>query len=266
MYSEAITVSKKIYVDEMNTAKLERENSFNQNLWLKTVAIIGLCYEKLGYYDKSNKIVRAYSERLLKTPFAAEVFLGWAEIAAEKGQLQEAIRRIEVVLPYARGVDEKAQLHVAQYLLKLQLGAIKDFNKAKKLLDIIEKSRAISPETRKNVERKLYEGLLEYTYKNSRTADFNNLLEKTMAEFKNETWPIYWVLRSLTPLFGKAGLETLSEKHKEILRTASGFVTKDKEAYDFINYQLKLINSLVNIENTMKKLKTERGLGNERAN
>ncbi|OGV56736.1 MAG: hypothetical protein A2017_09725 [Lentisphaerae bacterium GWF2_44_16] len=266
MYPEAITVSKKIYVDEMNTVKRARENSFNQNLWLKTVAIIGLCYEKLGYYDKANKIIKAYSDRLLKTPFAPEVFIEWAKVAQEKGQIQEAIRRIEVVLPYAKDIDEKARLYVAQYLLKLSLGETKDFNKTKRLLGIIEKSGKISPETKKDIERELYEGLLEYTYKNSLTADFNSLLEKTMDKFKDETWPIYWVLRSLSPLFGKTGLETLSEKHKEILKTASGFVTKDKETYDFINDQIKLINSLVNIENTMKKLKTERGLGNERTN
>ena len=266
MYPEAITVSKKIYVDEMNTVKRKRENSFNQNLWLKTVAIIGLCYEKLGYYDKANKIIKAYADKLLKAPFAPEVFMEWAKIAEDKGQLQEAIRRVEVILPYTKDTNERARLYVAQYLLKLSLGPAKGFNKTKKLLDIIEKSGKISPETKKELERKLYEGLLEYTYKNSNTADFNNLLEKTMDRFKNETWPVYWVLRSLSPLFGKTGLEALSEKHKEILKTASGFVTKDKEAYDFINYQIKLINALVNIENTMKKLKSERGLGNERIN
>jgi hypothetical protein len=268
MYKEAQSVAKKIYIDYLNTdKKLRKENKTKKEIkaerqtWLKAFARIGEIYEKLGNYVPANKLIKANAKELMKTIWAPDAFMAWSQIAEKQGQIKEAARRLDVAIPYVHDPNQKARMYVAQYLLKLQIGNIRDYSRAKLLLEALQDSEKINPELQMELIKKLSEGMLEYTFQNNRQNEFNELLDFIVKKFKGETWPEYWVLRSLGPLFGTAKLETLSKRHEETLKKEFAELPKDKETVGFIRKQLKLINNLVFIENNIEELKTERGLG-----
>jgi hypothetical protein len=268
MYTEARAVAKKIYIDYLNTARKSKEENKSseeieaeEEIWLKAFARIGEIYEKLGYDIQANKLIKAHAKQLMSTIWAPEVFMAWSRVAESQGQLYEAARRLQVAIPYVHDPNEKAKMYVAQYLLKLKIGKIRDFNKSKLLLEKIQESKKIDPELKTELTRKLSEGMLEYAFKNNRPQEFNELLDFVVKKFSGETWPEYWALRSLGALFGTAKLETLSKRHEETLQKELAELPKDKETVGFIRKQLKLINNLVSIENTIEALKIERGLG-----
>ncbi|OGV54736.1 MAG: hypothetical protein A2X49_09695 [Lentisphaerae bacterium GWF2_52_8] len=253
LFEAAISISRKIYVDDLSKDNLYAQNPF----WIKTVARIGQCYQKLGENEKSNKILRANNSLFLDKPYAGEVFLSWSRDAEAANQLSEAIRRIELVLPSVVDTDTRAELYVAQYLLKLKNDGIRDFNDARLLLSKIGASKSLAEEKKRVLRRQLYEGLLEYAFANS-PEHINGLLDELVPEFKDQNWPEIWILKSLSRMFGHTELETLGKKHKETLENV--YKDKNTETVKFIREQVKLINSVVEIENTVKKLKTERGL------
>ena len=261
MYNAAINTAKKIYVDELNTAKKKLDDSYNKSLWLRTVAFIGECYQQNGDYDRANKIIKAYSDILLNEPYAPEVFISWAKTAENMGQIYEAIRRIEIVLPRTIDPEKKAQLLVAQYLLKLKLGKIRDYARARVLLEKLEESRKINPDLKKELIKELVQSMLNYSLENGKKSEFNELLDYSLKNYKDELWPEYWVLHSLTPLFGTEELEAISKKHRNALQGDFGKNSKDTETVKFISEQLRLIDDFVNIQEKAKKFETERGLG-----
>ncbi|OGV34067.1 MAG: hypothetical protein A2020_01200 [Lentisphaerae bacterium GWF2_45_14] len=261
MYKEAINTAKKIYVDELNTSKKKIDDSSNKALWLRTVAFIGECYQKTGDYDRANKIIRAYANTLLNESYAPEVFLSWSKTAEKMGQPYEASRRIDVVLPKTMDQDEKAKLLVAQYLLKLKIGKIRDYFRARMLLEKLEASRKISPDLKKELIKELIQSMLSHSLENGRKEEFNELLDYSLKNYKDELWPEFWVLHSLTPLFGTEELESISRKHRSALQGDFGKNAKDTETVKFISTQLSLIDDFVNIQDKAKKFETERGLG-----
>lgn len=260
-YESALAVSKKIYVDELNSAK--KGSKVNEELWLRNVVKIGQTYEKLGYYDRANKIIKMYSDRILKEPYAAEIYMSWSEAALRNGQEKEALRRIEVAIPYALNMDQKYKMYVAQYLLILKAGAAKDFYKMKNLLERLDASPAVSANVKNELEQVLYEELLGYAYKNDMQGDYEELLSKAVKKFPTETWTLYWMLKSVSSLFGKSELEALRKRHQELLENAKVMAEQDADAYSFIKEQMKLISTIEKIEQDAQKLKTERGIVNE---
>lgn len=260
MYDGAINTAKRIYVDELNTSRKKLDDSYNKSLWLRTVAFIGECYQQTGDYDRANKIVKAYSHAFLKEPYAPEVFISWAKTAEKMGQIYEAVRRLEVVLPHTVDPDKKAQVLVAQYLLKLRLGKIRDYSRAKVLLGKIEESRKLDPDLKRELINELVQSMLNYSFQNEKKEDFNELLDYSLKTYKDELWPEYWVLHSLTPLFGTEELEAISRKHRKALQGDFGKNSKDTETVKFISEQLRLIDDFVNIQEKAKKFETERGL------
>ena len=103
--------------------------------------------------------------------------------------------------------------------------------------------------------------MLNYSLENGKKSEFNELLDYSLKNYKDELWPEYWVLHSLTPLFGTEELEAISKKHRNALQGDFGKNSKDTETVKFISEQLRLIDDFVNIQEKAKKFETERGLG-----
>jgi hypothetical protein len=263
MYSDAINVARKIYVDELNTPKKVRDDSYNKMLWLQTIGLIGECYQKNGENIRANKLIKAFNKQLMNLPEPSSVFLAWATIAADMNQLYEAERRIEVILPETENINKLAELYVAQYLLKLKIGKIRDFFRCKKLLEKIENSSKLDEKMKKQYAGKLIEGMLAYSFRHKREKEFNNLLKYALDNYGDELWPENWALKSLTPLFKSRDINELRAKHREIIKSGFKKTDDDKETERFIRNQLGLINNLVEIDSYINKLETERGLGNE---
>lgn len=259
MYDIALNTAKKIYVDEVAKTKNKQFfKDFNRDRWLKTVAKIGMCYEKLGFYDRSNRILRSYSDQLAKSPEAVEIFKCWANDAAKRGQTREAIRRLKVLADMLDSQGRKVELKVAQCLLQFKIDPEKAYLKSRNLLGEISMTKEIDNDRKRNLSKTLYESMLDYAFeKEPRKVD--PLINQIVKEFPREAWTEYWILRSLTPLFGTAKLKTLSRKHEETLK--KNFTNgRDRNTYNFISKQLELINALVAIEKSTKELKEERGL------
>jgi uncharacterized membrane protein len=232
-------------------------------LWLQTIGLIGECYQKNGENIRANKLIKAFNKQLMNLPEPSSVFLAWATIAADMNQLYEAERRIEVILPETENINKLAELYVAQYLLKLKIGKIRDFFRCKKLLEKIENSSKLDEKMKKQYAGKLIEGMLAYSFRHKREKEFNNLLKYALDNYGDELWPENWALKSLTPLFKSRDINELRAKHREIIKSGFKKTDDDKETERFIRNQLGLINNLVEIDSYINKLETERGLGNE---
>ena len=255
LYNEALETSKKIYIDDLMQKKLGKTNPF----WLRTVARIGESYQMIGKTDTANTIIKNNYYELLDQPFAPDVFLSWAKDAQKRGQTYEAIRRLDVVIPKTVEASEKAELLVARYLLQLSVGSYKDFENTKQLLDAVTKSQRLTPELKQTLRRKLYEGLLEYSFKTN-SADTHRLVDAAVKEFTDEYWPQHWILRSLSSMFASGGLEKLTKSHEETLQLGASLKNQNSETINFLKKQLDLIKNLVAIEESAEKLKVERGL------
>jgi tetratricopeptide (TPR) repeat protein len=277
MYSQAINIGKQIYADEITTANIMKTQGqkqapkkgtapewipFENEIWFRTVGILGLCYEKLGFSDQSNRWLKKYSKVLLKMACGPEVFMAWAKDAEKQKQYREAIRRLDVMLTSINDVDAEARLWTARLLLVLKYNGKnqKNFEEAQKLLKKITESKKVSPKLKPELQKQLCEGLLEYAFKYNQDS-VEPILNKVIHKFHQESWPEYWILRSLTPLFNNTDkLDILSKKHEESLNSALAEKAGDTFTFAFIRSQLKLIKSLVDIENTMNKIARERNL------
>jgi len=256
MYDMALEISKKLYVDDlMKRAGKGASNPY----WLTTVARIGECYQKLGKYDRANLILKDNAPALMDMKSPGDVFKTWSDIALERGQPLEAIRRLDVILPKIEDPSTKADLMVARYLLQLKVGNYKDFEVTKGLLQRISTSSKLPEAQKLSLRRELYKGLLEYAFKN-KPSEVSELLDQVIKGFSGESWPQYWILLSLSQLYGSEGLETLSKKHEETLKNDLAFKPSDSYTVNFIKKQLELIHSLVEIDEKANMLKNERGL------
>ncbi len=256
MYDMALDISKKLYVDDlMKRAGKKALNPY----WLKTVARIGECYERLGKYDRANMILRDNATALMDMKNPAEVFKAWSDIAVQRGQILEAIRRIDIILEKSEDLSTKADLIVARYLLQLKVGSNKDFDATKRLLQTVTESKKLEDSQKQDLRRELYKGLLEYAFK-SRPSEIRGLLDQVIKGFSGESWPQYWILLSLSKLYGSEELDTLSKEHEATLKNDLAFRPKDSDTVNFIKKQMDLINALVSIDERANKLKTERDL------
>ncbi len=257
LYDSALEVARRMYMDDLMRRSANGKPS---KYWIRTVAKIGECYAKLGKYDRANQILRDNSKEILASSDPAGAFKIWSKMAELRGQEYEAMRRLDVVIPRLRDSSDRADLIVARYLLQLKVGNDKDFQEARELLAKIVSSSKIEKDQKRDLERQLYKGLLEYAF-NAKSDAFQELLDAAVKSFGDESWPQYWLLLSLSQLYGKEALGTMIEKYERILSDENAFKSKDSsEAAQFVRRQLDLIKSLNEIVEKAKTLKNERRL------
>lgn len=254
LYGLALDSAKKVYVDMM------RKNVTTADpKWKKVVAKIGECYDRLGDFNMANRILKENAAAFHEMQSSPDVFITWSNSAVERGQVEEALRRLDVVIPRIMDMGHKAELIVARYLLQLKAGSLNDYAAVKELMEKMTSSQRLSDEQRKKIRRDLYKGLLEYAFKHD-TEDVNELVDGAVKDFGSEGWPQYWVLLSLSKYYGTDELRALSRRHEETLRGGMASGAKDIATANFLKKQMELIDKLLKIEDEANKLKTERGL------
>jgi len=254
-YQSALDISKKMYVDGLNRMKLGLQTKKEKDRWTKTVAKIGQCYYKLGNIDKAEQLMRSYSREFLQQPYVGEVYTDWSGIALGREQVKEATRRLDVAIPRVKDVEQRTKMRVARNLLKLKRIKEIDYLRAVSLLTRIGESKMLRPELKKELQQELGEALLEYNY-NNRPESFIAFLDKMLLDFKDEPWLEYWLMKSLTPLFGTLELHNLAKKLRVTLDRDFTDKSKNILAYQFLKKQLDIINSLSAIDVKYDKLAT----------
>ena len=255
LYQPALLIARKIYADELDS--FSDRNKKADELWMETIAVIAECYYRLGEFDKAAKLIRNFARQLLNEQYGPKIYYTWAGMAIDKQQEAEAIRRLGVALMYNPEHVVKLKLQVAQSLLLIKSGSLKDFYDAAGLLRSIMKDPELSQTQRDEYQRVLSEALLNYSMEYGMTKDFDLLLGNLIKKDSSRLWCQYWVLKALTPAFQTASLQTLNRKHEEILQSEYLKIIKDQWTQEFIRDQLVLIRSLIGIEERMDKLKNK---------
>ncbi len=256
LYEPALAISRKIYADELDSAG---RNIDRDQIWLETIAIISRCYFAMGEDEVANRLVKNFSRDILRKKYGGEIYYDWAEMAVDQKQIPEAIRRIDVALLYTTNPAEQLKLKVAQCLLLLKTGSLKDFFEAGKLFNLLAKDTRLDQATRAAFRRELLEEMLQYSLQRKMNTDFDTVFRKAVKDYPSAPWVQYWMLRALTPYFTMDNLQALSKKHEEILKHDADII-KDKESSEFIRTQLDLIKDLIGLENRYEKLKKSEGV------
>jgi len=255
LYQPALLIARKIYADELDSFS-DRSKKADE-LWMETIAVIAECYYHLGEFDKAAKLIRNFSNQLLGEQYGPKIYYTWASMAIDKQQYAEALRRIDVALMYNPAQAIKLKLQVAQSLLRISGGSLKDFYGAAGLLQRIEKDQELSKTQKSDYQRELMEAMLNYSMKYGMTQDFDTILNGLIKKDAARLWCQYWVLKALTPAFQSDSLQSLNRKHEEMLNSEYLKIINDKWTQDFIRDQLVLIRTLIGIEERMNNLKNK---------
>ena len=256
LYEPALAISRKIYADELDSSGRKQEHD---QLWMETIAIISQCYFKLGQSEIANRLLKNFSADFLRKRYGGEIYYTWSRMAIEQNQIAEAIRRIDVALLYTTDPAEELKLRLAQCLLYLQTGSLKDFYEAAGLIKQLENDTRVDPKLRREFHRQLLEAMLKYALDRKMSPEFDRIFSKTLKDYSGSLWPQYWMMRALTPYFAQDNLQALSSKHEEILKQDAAII-KDKTSSAFIRTQLNLIKDLIGVEQRYEQLKKTEGV------
>ena len=106
LWDKSIDAAMKVFVNEIVRMGEENENYQASDEWLKAVARIGQSYERLGQNTKAQSVFNTWSKEFRKSPYAASIYADWAKIASDKGQHREALRRLNIILPYIKKPED----------------------------------------------------------------------------------------------------------------------------------------------------------------
>jgi len=254
-YQPALLIARKIYADELDSFSDHSKKA--DTLWMETIAAISSCYYHLGEFDKAAKLLRNFSHQLLDKQYGPKIYYTWATMAMEKQQDAEALRRLDVALMYNSEIPVRLKLQVAQTLLLIQSGSLKDFYGAATLLRRILRETELTAAQKEVYYRELTEAMLGYAIKNGMTKEFDQMLNTVVRREAAQQWCQYWVLRALTPAFQSDSLETLNRKHEEMLQSDYLKIINDQWTHEFIREQLVLIRTLIDIEARMEKIRNK---------
>lgn len=257
LYGPALDISRKIYADELDTAG---KNINRNSLWIETVSIIAGCYHKLGEDQKANRLLRNFSDEIVSREYGPNVYFAWAMMAQSEKQDAEALRRLSVALMYTRDPRTLLKIKVAQCLLRMKAGSLKDFYEAADFLKQVNTVEWLTDAQKMDYERRLLESMLAYSLNNSMYADFDAVLNATIRKDYMRPWAQYWVLRALTPAFEQEDLKELSTAHERILKSDYSVLINDKDSFEFIREQLGIIKELIRLEDKANYLNETKGV------
>lgn len=125
MFDEALMEAKRIYLKFAETASKDLEGPKARQL-IETISIMGMCYDRLGQSDKTDKLFNIWIDQFVNTSDVGNVFLTWARLAAEKKQYYEAVRRLNLILPYLKEHQDNLRIESWKTIYRL---ALKDSSK-----------------------------------------------------------------------------------------------------------------------------------------
>ncbi len=249
-------VANKMFFEELK--KVKKGGGEEDVLrWLNISGKLAKCYIELGNFQKAKIIFNSIKSDALKRDGFSKLFKNWSDITAEEQQYREAVRLLDLYQEKIKDKIIQTKFKVARNLLMLKRGGNKEFLELVRLFDKIKNDSTLPEKEVKKWKREIGEVLLDYAFSH-KIQYAGTLVEDMVNEFSNEEWTNYWVLRSITPLFGTEQLELIAKKHKEIL-DAKFTGNQNVETAKFLKTQLELINNLVSLEKKAETFKKEKG-------
>ncbi len=255
-YKLGSEAANKMFFEELKNIK-KGGNEEDILRWLNISEKLAKCYIELGEFVKAKIIFKSIKNDALAREGFSKLFKNWSSILSEEKQYREAVRLLDIYKTKIKDKIIQTEFKLARNLLMLKRGGSKDFLGLVRLLKKIKNDSTLPKEKVKKWKREIGEVLLDYAF-SQKIQYAGTLVEEVVKDFPNEEWTNYWILRSITPLFGTEQLELIAKKHKDILaKTFSG--NKNQGTAKFLKKQLDLINNLVSLEKDAEKFKKEKG-------
>ena len=132
-----------------------------------------------------------------KGPYAASIYADWAQIASDKGQHREALRRLNIILPYIKKPEDYLLLISMSCIQKLKVNdstAWKDANALIKQLP--KKQKKLGAEKVAALLKDIHIAMLENSIEHDldKTEQTFNL---TLKKYKNDPWPYQLIIKWL---------------------------------------------------------------------
>ena len=209
----------------------------------------------MGEDTKATFLYRTHINEILARDMADNVYMDWADLAYNQGQVLESIRRIEIILPLIKNPYRQFNMQVARAMRKLELEADGSIGLSRKLIKEISESEKLTQAQKDKLERVIYENLLEYGFKKA-LPEVEKLVLEVNNRFLGEEWVEYWLLKRLIGKFKNTNLEDLKLDLDETIKALG---QNQKGSNKFLNKQKEVINSIIENEKYKQRLR-KRGL------
>ena len=265
LYSEAINIAKKIYLDELKqlTSKNKQKINDSDENWLRTVAKIGQCYAQKGDYYKSNLIIKQYSVDFLNKSYAADIYIDWAKISSALQQYLEARRRYDIAWLKTPNCDKKLLIDIQRLLLDFKYRKFLEnfYNDANDLINKINKQEnSLTISEKKQYCRALYEAMLELALENRDATKYSNTLKRIMNLYANDYWPGYWALRDIINNDGENDVNVILKNSQMYIKNIPQTSELQKKYLQMVKDQVDIIHNLNKTKTAVAKIKEELGL------
>ncbi len=265
LYSEAINIAKKIYLDELkqltsNNSKKIRSSDKN---WLKTVAKIGQCYAKKNDFYNSNLIIKQYALDFLDKEYASDLYVDWAKISSHLQQYLEARRRYDIAWLKTEDKDKKLIIDIDRLLLDFRYRKFLEnfYNDANALIEEINNSKnKFTIAEKKKHSRALYEAMMNLALEDRNTKYYNRILERIMNLYANDYWPGYWALRDIINDDGENDVNVILQNSQLYIKNIPQTTELQKRYLQMVKDQVSIITNLNETKNNMANLKQDLGL------
>ncbi|MCM8530356.1 MAG: hypothetical protein NE330_04280 [Lentisphaeraceae bacterium] len=208
LWDKSIDAAMKVFVNEIVRMGEEKDKYKASAKWLKAVARIGQSYERLGQDTKAQSVFTTWAGEFKKSPYAASIYADWAQIAADKGQHREALRRLNIIAPFVEDPTDFLLIISMSCIQKLKVNDKSAWKDAEALVKQLPKKK-----------KKLGEKKVDFLLKEIHTAMIENAIEHTpekaensfnlaLNKYKNDPWPynlvINWLQKNIdSPNFNK---------------------------------------------------------------
>ena len=265
LYSEAINIAKKIYLDELKqlTSNNSQKIRSSDKNWLKTVAKIGQCYAKKNDFYNSNLIIKQYALDFLDKEYASDLYVDWAKISAQLQQYLEARRRYDIAWLKTDNKDKKLIIDIDRLLLDFKYRRFLEnfYNDANSLIEEINSSENKFTIAEKNkYSRALYEAMMNLALEDRNAKYYNHILERIMNLYANDYWPGYWALRDMINDNGENDVNVILQNSQLYIKNIPQTTKLQKRYLQMVKDQVSIISNLNNTKDNMTNLKQDLGL------
>ena len=215
LWDKSIEAAMKVFVSEIVRMGEENEDYQASDEWLKAVARIGQSYERLGQNTKAQSVFKTWAKEFRKSPYAASIYADWAQIASDKGNHREALRRLNIIMPYIKKPNDFMLLISMSCIQKLKVNDKDAWKDAAALIKQLPKKKdKLGEEKIAGLLKEIHMAMLENSIQfNPEKAEesFNLALEK----YKSDPWPYNLIIKWLQ-----------NNKDSENYRSVSNFLQK----------------------------------------
>jgi tetratricopeptide (TPR) repeat protein len=197
LWDQSIDAAMKVFVNEIVRMGEEHENYKASDEWLKAVARIGQSYEKLGEDTKAQSVFTTWSKEFKKSPYAASIYADWAQIASDRGQHREALRRLNIIMPFIKKPNDFLLLVSMSCIQKLKVNDANAWKEAKALVQQLpKKKKKLDPQKVERLLKDIHIAMLENAIEHhpEKAEETFNL---TLKKYNGSPWPYNLIIKWL---------------------------------------------------------------------